>query len=228
MKESVKCRSLEELRTHLIAVLGQNSVETRIRCARFVIRCYFPDGLDGLARKIWTTYQDEKILSDVLRYLYLSREPVMGASVAECLFPIELRMRLPASVFDRFLAAYYPAVPSKKTVQPLKTNLMKLGILERTPGGDDTLIPLNPTKTSLLVLTHGLFAPTGPRTVELPRLLADPYWKYLGFKSETDVRGVFREADAAGLLGKYVVADRLEQITTRWCLDEFLARKSRL
>ena len=48
--------------------------------------------------------------------------------------------------------------------------------------------------------------------MELRRLLAGPYWKYLGFKSEDAVRAVFREADAAGILGKYVVADQLEQI----------------
>jgi hypothetical protein len=39
---------------------------------------------------------------------------------------------------------------------------------------------------------------------------------------------VYREADACGILGKYVVADQLEQITTRWSLDEFLSNKPRL
>ena len=90
------------------------------------------------------------------------------------------------------------------------------------------LLPLVPTKTALLLLTHSIFTPGGPRTVELRRLLAGPYWKYLGFKSEDAVRAVFREADAAGILGKYVVADQLEQITTRWSLDELLANKPKL
>ena len=148
--------------------------------------------------------------------------------MTDCLFPIELGMRVPASEFDRFLASYYSDPPTKKTAQRLKTNLIKLGILEVARGRDHLLVPLVPSKTALLILTHSIFSPGGPRTVELKRLLADPYWKYLGYKSEDTVRAVFREADAAGILGKYVVADQLEQITTRWGLNEFLSNKPRL
>jgi hypothetical protein len=164
----------------------------------------------------------------VLRYLYLSNEPVMGRCMADCLFPIETGMRVPGTEIDRFLISYYGDAPTKKTAQRVKTNLAKLGILEATPGRDLLLVPLAPTKTALLLLTHSIFAPGGPRTVEMRRLLADPYWKYLGFKSDDAVRAAFREADAGGILGKYVAADQLEQITTRWAFDEFLAHKPRL
>jgi hypothetical protein len=228
IKEATNCESLEALKERLIQVLGQNSAETRLRNARFIIRWFFPDGIDGIARKTWSAYGDDRILLDVLRYLYLLQEPVMGKCVTDCLFPIELGMRVPASEFDRFLASYYSAPATKKTTQRLKTNLIKLGILEVGRGRDHLLVQLVPTKTALLILTHSIFAPAGPRTVELKRLLADPYWKYLGFKSEDAVRTVFREADAAGILGKYVVADQLEQITTRWGLDELLSNKPRM
>jgi len=228
IKEATKYESLEALKEQLIHLLGQNSAETRLRNARFIIRWFFPDGINGIARKTWSAYEDDRILLDVLRYLYLSQEPVMGKCVTDCLFPIELGMRVPPSEFDRFLASYYSDSPTKKTTQRLKTNLIKLGILEVGRGRDHLLVPLVPTKTALLILTHSIFAPGGPRTVELRRLLANPYWKYLGFKSEHAVRTVFREADAAGILGKYVIADQLELITTRWGLDEFLSNKPRL
>ena len=87
---------------------------------------------------------------------------------------------------------------------------------------------VSPSKTSVLLLIHYLFAPAGPRTIELRNLLANPFWKYVGLKAENDVRAVLREADVAGAVGKYVVADQLEQVTTCWTLDEFLARKVRL
>jgi hypothetical protein len=228
VKEAAKCESLDALKVRLIQVLSQNSEETRIRNARFVIRWFFPDGIDGIARKTWLAYQDDRILMDVLRYLYLSQEPVMGRCVTDCLFPIELGMRVPGSEFDRFLSSYYSESPTKKTTQRLKSNLIKIGVLEGARGHDCLLVPLVPTKTALLILTHSIFAPSGPRTVELKRLLADPFWKYVGFKSEHAVRAVFREADAAGILGKYVVADQLEQITTRWGIEEFLFNKPRL
>jgi hypothetical protein len=228
IKEAATCESLDALKERLVQVLSQNSEETRIRNARFVIRWFFPDGINGIARKTWAAYEDDRILMDVLRYLYLSQERVMGSCVTDCLFPIELGMRVPGAEFDRFLASYYRDAPTKKTTQRLKTNLTKLGILEASRGHDHLLVPLVPTKTALLILTHSIFAPSGPRSVELRRLLVNPFWKYVGFKSEDAVRAVFREADAAGIIGKYVVADQLEQITTRWGLDEFLSNKPRL
>jgi hypothetical protein len=228
VKESSSCRDLKELQGRLVSRLGQNSQETRLRYARFVIRWFFADGLDGIARKTWVAYQDEKILADILRFLYLQHEPVMGACMAECLFPIELGMRVPASLFDRFLMRQYGGAPTKKTSQRLKTNLMLLGVLQRCPGEDDKLVALNPTKTSLLLLTHYIFASAEPRTIELRNLLANPFWKYLGSKKEDEVRAVFREADAAGCIGKYVVADQLEQVTTCLTLDAFLSKKVRL
>ena len=47
-------------------------------------------------------------------------------------------------------------------------------------------------------------------------------------KREDEVRAILREADAAGFLGKYVVADQLEQVTTCMTLDEFMSKKVRL
>ena len=42
-----------------------NSQETRLRYARFLIRWFFADGLDGIARKTWVAYEDEKNLASV-------------------------------------------------------------------------------------------------------------------------------------------------------------------
>ena len=95
-------------------------------------------------------------------------------------------------------------------------------------GGEDRLISANPSKSSILLLLHYLFGAAGPRTIELPALLANPFWKYVGLKAENNVRMILREADAAGAVGKYVVADQLEQVTTCFALDEFLAKKVRL
>ncbi len=228
VKESTSCSDLAELQARLCSRLGQNSQETRLRYARFVIKWFFSDGLNGLARKTWMAYEDDRLLIDVLRYLYLANEPVMGACVAECLFPVESGMRLPGSVFDRFLSTYYSGAQTKKTTQRLKSNLMRLGVLERCQGEDDKLVALTPSKTSLLLLTHHIFAPTGPRTIELRTLLANPFWKYLGFKREDEVRAILREADATGHIGKYVVADQLEQVTTCSTLDALLSQKVRL
>lgn len=152
----------------------------------------------------------------------------MGTCVAEALFPLENGMQIPPEYFDRFLATFFRESPSEKTRKRLKSNLMKLGLLERTSGKPDRLKPVIPVGTSLLVLLHHLFSQQGTRTIELLHLLADPFWKFLGYKSEDAVRAVLREANAAGILGKYIVADQLEQVTTSMSADEFLTRKVHL
>lgn len=228
VKESVHCNDLKQLQAALIAKLEQNSQQTRVRYARFVIRWFFSDGLNGIAQKTWLAYEDEKILSDILRYLYLANEPVMGACVSDCLFAIEVGMRVPASLFDRFLSSHYGGLQTKKTTQRLKSNLMRLGVLERCPGEDDRIANLTPSKTSLLILSHLIFAANEVRTIELQNLFANPFWKYLGFKHEDEVRAIFRQADGAGTIGKYVVADQLEQVTTCQSLSEFFSNKVRL
>jgi hypothetical protein len=220
--------SLETLQRQLISQLPQNSLETRTRYAQSLLKWFFPEGLSSLLPRVAAAYADAAITSDVLRCCYLMAEPIVGACVTECLFPLETGMRVPAHYVDRFLREHLGAEPPARTSKRLKTNLMRLGFLGRSRGQPDQLLPVNPTPTATLILVHYLFAPCGPRTVELRHLFAHPFWKFLGYKAEDAVRGVLRAADVAGLVGKYVVADQLEQVTTCFSLDELLARRARL
>jgi hypothetical protein len=225
---AVNLDSLEVLHSQLIHHLHQNSLETRSRYARSILKWFFPNGVGSLVRNVWAAYNDESITADILRYFYLVSKPIMGACNAEALYPLEEGMLIPAHYFDRFLRDHLDGEPPPKTRHRLKTNLMKLGFLARARGKPDRLQPVIPTHTAFLILLHYLFAPNGPRTVELRHLFANPFWQYLGFKSEDTVRAVLRSADAAGGLGKYVVADQLEQVTTCLTLDDIFTRKVRL
>jgi hypothetical protein len=225
---SSEVNSLAELQAALCKRLGQNSVETRRRYAQLILRWFFPDGFDGLLRKAWCAYRDDSILLDPVRWSYLATEPVMGHCITGALFPLENGLTIPASYLDKFLETHLGEAPAEKTKERLKTNLKKLGFLGRARGKPDRLIPVVPQRTSLLLLIHHLFAPMSVRTIELRHLFANPFWKYLGHKTEDAVRSVLREADAAGVIGKYIVADQLEQITTCVTLAEFLDRRLHL
>jgi hypothetical protein len=225
---AVNLDSLDVLHDQLVHHLHQNSLETRSRYARSIVKWFFPNGVESLVCHVWVAYNDESVTADILRYFYLVAEPIMGACVSEALYPLAEGMLIPAHYFDRFLSDYLGGEPPPKTRQRLKTNLMKLGFLARARGKPDRLQPVVPTPTAFLILLHHLFAPNGPRTVELRRLFANPCWQYLGFKSEDTVRAVLRSADVAGVLGKYIVADQLEQVTTCLTLDDIFTRKVRL
>lgn len=86
-------------------------METRIRYAQSILQWFFPDGLNGLARRVWMAYGDEGIETDILRYLYLTAEPVMGTCVAEALFPLENGMQIPPQYFDQFLKTFFGESP---------------------------------------------------------------------------------------------------------------------
>ncbi|HZM06596.1 MAG TPA: hypothetical protein VFC44_26650 [Candidatus Saccharimonadales bacterium] len=228
LKAAQEAKTTDELQELLLKRLGQNSMETRTRYARSVISWFFPDGVQGLLPRAWQAYQDEGISTDLLRWSYLNEEPIMGRCVSEALFPCENGLAMPATYFDRFLQDCLAEAPPAKTRERLKMNLKRIGFLDRARGKPDRLLPVVPQKTSLLLLLHHLFAAKAVRTVELRNLFTNPFWKYLGYKSEDAVRAVLREADAAGLIGKYVVADQLEQVTTCFTLDEILGKKARL
>jgi len=225
---SCEVATFEQLKEQLPQKLGQNSAETRARYARYVLRWFFPQGLESLPRRVWMAYREEAIEWDVLRYFYLAAEPIMAAAVVDALYPLEDGMEVPAPYIDRFLLNHLGEQPTEKTRARLKTNLMRLGFLARSRGKPDRVSPVVPTKTGFLILLHFLFAPNTRRTVELRNILANPFWKYIGLKSEDTVRGLLREIQATGLLAKYVVADQLEQVTTWLTLDEILARRARL
>jgi DNA repair protein RadC len=228
LKAAQEAKSLEELHEVLMKRLGQNSMETRRRYSQSIVRWFFHDGLTGLLPRVWSAYQDEAIALDLLRWSYLNQEPIMGRCVVEALFPCETGLVMPATYFDKFLHDHLGEAPPEKTRERLKSNLKKLGFLERAKAKPDRLLPVVTQKTSFMILLHHLFAAKAVRTVELRNLVTNPFWKFLGYKSEDAVRALLRDADAMGLVGKYVVADQLEQVTTCYTLDEFLARKARL
>lgn len=86
---------------------------------------------------------------------------------------------------------------------------------------------MRPARTALLLLVHYLFAPT-PRIVTVQDILAEPFWKYLGFRAEEDVRNALHEANARDLIARYAIVEQLEQITTRYTLEQCLEQRIRL
>lgn len=225
VKLAAGCKSLDELTELLLKNLGQNSIETRRRYVGSIIGWFFHDGIEGLLPKVWRAYADESIILDLLRWSYLANEPIMGACVADALFPLENGIAIPPIYFDKFLTGHLGEAPPEKTRERIKINLKRIGFLERSKGKPDRLNPVVPRPTSFLIMLHHLFAPKSVRTVELRTLFSNPFWKFLGYKSEDAVRNVLRQADAASVIGKYIVADQIEQVTTCFDLDEWLSRR---
>ena len=220
--------SLESLTEDIAANLKQQSRETRIRYARSITRWFFPSrDINSPAVLAWSGYHDKALLTELLRALYLKAEPIVGKCVEEFLYPLQDKAVIPGTYFDSYLLSSLSDIPPR-TRKRLKMNLRKLGFLAKSVPGKDLLRPLSPSGTALFLLFTFYFARDEVRTAEMPTVLKDPFWKYLGFKSEDSVRRVFREAVNRGLLAKYVVADQLELLTTALTFEQCIEKKVRL
>jgi hypothetical protein len=127
------------------------------------------------------------------------------------------------SYLPNFIRSRFGSDTPDKSLQRLKTNLRKLGFLDRGRDERDTLRPLAPSRTAFLVQLHYLFARQQAGGVEFRNLVADPFWKYLGYKSEDRLREILKAALNADLIAKYVVADRIESVSFRYTFPEFVS-----
>ncbi len=223
MKDSLRFRSFEEFCRHLETSLPQNSESTRHRYARNVIRWFFPErSIDGLAAQAWCYYQDEGLLKEIMRYQFLSVEPVVAQFITEYVLPAEPGTTLRSPILDEFVQYKYGA-SNKKVKQRLGNTIDQLGFAQRNKG-NRIIVQLPAARTALFLLTHLLFAPT-PALVSLKEILENPFWKYLGFRHADGVRKALKEAAANDLVAKYVIADELEQITTKYSFKEILGQR---
>ncbi|GFP28315.1 hypothetical protein [Candidatus Hakubella thermalkaliphila] len=79
----------------------------------------------------------------------------------------------------------------------------------------------------MIILVHFIFAPTH-RTVSLKEIVEHHFWHFLGIRSQDRVKTILKEANARGLIAKYIIADQLEQITTKHTLESMLENRIRL
>lgn len=220
VKDSLSFGSFEEFCRHLEASLPQNSEATRQRYARNVIRWFFPESsLDGLLTQAWRYYEDENLLKELMRCQFLSVQPVVAQFITEYVLPAEPGTTLRSRILDEFVQYKYGAL-NKKLKQRLGNTIEQLGFTQRNRG-DRMVVQLPAARTALFLLTHFLFAST-PQLVSLKEILENPFWRYLGFRYADGVRKTLKEAAANDLLAKYVIADELEQITTKYSFKEIL------
>ena len=223
---SLDCESKNELISRLHAQLPQNSLVTRQRNTSTITSRFFPaDGLDQLPRRILGTYSDEKLLASVMSVLLPMMEPVVGRLIAERLHPIPAGADLPANFFVKY-GSEVDTKNAKKIASRCSKAAHVLGWTSRQGSKIHRLFrPVD--LTAALLMLHSVHAPT-PRIVELSHIISDPTWKYLGFADADELRSFFKALEAKRLIARYAQVDRLEQITSRYSLDELIEKRIRV
>jgi hypothetical protein len=227
VKDSVNFTDFETFYGHLLESLPQNSPETRKRYASLVVRWLFPDRkLGGLLPRVWQTYQDDQLLLELARVTVLEVEPVIARFVTEVVQSMPVGQSFDQAQARDFITSIFGAF-KQDSYKRLLFSTKHLGFLERMSSNDWIVAAVPLPADALLILLHARLAPT-PRIVRLSDLLAEPFWRYLGLREPDEVRAILHDAHAAGLLARYSTVDQLEQVTTRYTLDEYLGRAMRL
>lgn len=226
VKQSIRFKDFRNFRRHLQEHLPQNSSYVRKRYTSSIIRWFFSEqSLNNLPAKVWHSYNDNQILQDVMRYFYLEKEPVVAEFICEYLIPLDSGTTLQSEYLKDFLMKKYGIV-KKDPLHRLSAAIRDLGFVYCNK--TRTIVQnLASTKTGFLILVHYLFA-SAPQTVSLEEILTHKFWMYLGIKNQSEVKKILKEADTKEIIAKYVVADQLEQITTKYTLDEFLQKRIKL
>jgi len=226
IKDSLRFNSFNSFRKHLIDTLPQNSYKTRERNFSYIKKRFFPNqSLDQLTVKVWKYYKNEGLLKNIMRFQFLYKERLVSKFVEEELSVFEPGSTFSKNVFERFVNRVYKTT-KPKAVARISHILCKLGFISRK-GKKYSVLSKPLPKLSLVILVHNIFAPT-PQTVSIKEILSNSFWKYLGIRTNSQVRQILKEAAANGLIAKYITADQLEQITTKYGSDEFLQRKLKL
>ena len=226
VKDSLRFDSYPAFVEHVFNTLPQNSPQTRRRYTNLIGHWFFPDRqLPSPSSRVWAAYGDEKVLRDVMRVCVLSQEPVVAAFIERFILPAPPGTELQAGVFRAYIEETYGGF-KRQSRQRLTRTLRELGFIARI-GQTWFAQTISRPATALLILLHERFAPT-PRIVSLAQILAAPLWWQVGYHAPDEVRETLHDAAAAGLIARFVTVDQLEQVTTRYTLDEWLARRLRL
>lgn len=223
IKSSLRFGSFENFKRYLIENLPQNSLKTRKRYASYVLARFFPNqSLEQLSVMVWKSYHNEDILLDIMRFEFLKRERLIALFIENKLSGFAPGNLIPKEVFLDYLTEIYGEI-KPKVFSRFTEILRSLGYLGHN--NRKYFIPsIVPNKTAFLIILHYLFAEK-IQTVVLKDIEADPFWKYLRILNGQSMRQILKESSANNLISKYVVADQLDQITTKYSLKEFIERK---
>lgn len=229
IKMSLQYKIFENFKENLYNSLHYNSSKTRKRYNTNIIGWFFPEKrLDTLLTNVWRSYHDEKLLQDIMRYQYLSVEEGVAKFVTDTILTLDPGDEITSVHIKNFAIKTWDINEkyATKAVRRVRSALLCTDFVVKR-GGKLIVQAIEPPKTALIILTHYLFAQK-PKTVAVRDILENPYWRYLGIRSEDVVRDIFREANSKGIFAKYIIADELEHITTKYSLAELLKRKMTL
>ena len=226
VKMAVEYETLDDLRPNLEEALPYNSSATRNRYGSRIVGWTFAEGgLNSIGVKAWRAYGDEELVNQILKERYLVYHSAVGGFVLDDFVGMPPGSGFLSDAVKNYLARENVGAPSD-SLSALRLTLRDLGFIRkegRKYAVCETALPY----TAFLVLLHHHLTPE-PASVSVSEIIAHPFWRYLGGRDESEVRAALSNAAAADAISRYAAVDGLEQVSTRFSLQEILQRRTRL
>ncbi len=166
IEEAAKFDRWETFRRTLEEKLPYNSEETRRRYSQS-LRCWALENGDFscLAIRVWKSYADKEVLSQLLRERYLAAYLILGRFVTSCLAKSTVGVPVPAEVFQEFLMSER-ATTNANISMKLRSTMRDLGFLRKIDPQTTVVNSTSLPGTPFFILLHYYFA-ANPMTVSV-------------------------------------------------------------
>jgi hypothetical protein len=226
VKDSINFENFSDFRIYMEEHLPQNSQYTRLRDFSTIIKRFFPDKIiPNLYTLVWKYYQDENLLNEIMRYQLLLSEPILADFCVNYLFKIPPGYNIDSNTFKNYTKSKLGYL-SDDTSTRIGIAIDRLGFVNKN-NKKITVKLVGIPKTALIILTHHIFAET-PKAVTVNSILENPYWRYLGIRDPNKVIDTLKESSEYGVFAKYIVVDEIEQITTKYTINELFEKRIRI
>lgn len=208
--------------------LSFNSKETRQRYSCAMANRFFR--LDLSIRQalvnLAMSHMEISIIEQIWRVLFCMIEPLVAQVYLEMIWPREPGTTINRSEIRSYIETSFQQ-QSAKLNQRIVSCLRQSGYLLPHGKQDLIVVGFGNLEYALVLSTHILMAHS-PRTIRLSEIEASNHWRFLGYRKFDHVRLGFRSAEAKGFIMRYANVDHLEQITTRYTLQELLSQGNKL
>lgn len=221
IKSSLDFLNFESFKNDLVLLLPQESRNSRVRIANNIIKRFFPDRkLFGFLPQVYQAYKNESLLQELLRYEFLSKEPVISNFYLQNIHAQIPGKEISSTKFASYIEKTYGSRNENLTWW-LQAALRDLGFISKS-GNVWIINKIKLPETALILLLHNTFA-TFPTSLKLSLLEKDNFWKLIGIKDVEELKNILFKAHLYN-----IIEFKDNNITTQYPVEVLINKKFRI
>lgn len=185
IKDSLDFLFYENFKNAIVLSLPQESLKSRERIACNILNRFFPDkNLENFMAKIWKSYNDDGLLSQLFRYYFLENEPVIKEFYLKNVLTKEQDSLINIDVFKKYIIEKY-CKEEKNLIWWLQSTLRDLGFIYKIKDKWYKSPIVTPEKATLLLIFDLFFEKV--TNTNINDIYNSQFWNLLGIESKEEL-----------------------------------------